>query len=128
MDKYKPAKRTDDQPSLETFVRKCSDTRAKLINKLIIDVVRMNIRPLAIIDGEGMCRLLLYLEPCYHIPSHKHISSLLRKKREKAIAILKDKLTKDAIAVLLTSDMWTSNTMEAYMFVTAHFITPPWEM
>ena len=99
MDKYKPAKRTDDQPSLETFVRKCSDARAKLIN---IDVVTMDIRPLAIVDGEGMRRLLLYLEPGYCLPSRKHISSLLRKKNEKAIAILKGKLTQDAITVSLT--------------------------
>ena len=56
MDKYKPAKRTDDQPSLETFVRKCSDARAKLINELIVDVVTMDIRPLAIVDGEAMRR------------------------------------------------------------------------
>ena len=128
MDKYKPAKRTDDQPSLETFVWKCSDARAKLINELIVDVVTMDIRPLAIVDGEGMRRLLLYLEPGYRLPSRKHISRLLRKKHEKAIAILKGKLTQDAIAVWLTSDMWTSNTMEAYMPVTAHFITPAWEM
>ena len=76
MDKYKPAKRTDDQPSLETFVRKCSDARAKLINELIIDVVTMDIRPLAIVDGEGMCRLLLHLEPGYRLPSHKYVECI----------------------------------------------------
>ena len=69
MDMYKPAKRTDDQLSLETFVRKCFDARAKLINELIneliVDVVTMDIRPLAIVDGEGMRCLLLYLEPGY---------------------------------------------------------------
>ena len=51
--------------SLETFVQKCSDARAKLINELIVDVVTMDIRPPAIIDGEGMCSLLLYLDPGY---------------------------------------------------------------
>ena len=65
MDKYKPAKRTDDQLSLETFVQKRSDARAKLIRELIVDVVTMDIRPLAIINGEGMHHLLLYLEPGY---------------------------------------------------------------
>ena len=91
-------------------MRKCSDARAKLINELIVDVVTMDIRP-----------LLLYLEPGYRLPSRRHISSLLRKKHEKAIVILKDKLTQDAITVSLTSDMWTSNTIEAYMSVTANF-------
>ena len=76
MDKYKPAKRTDDQPSLETFVRKCSDARAKLINELIVDVVTMDIRPLAIVDGEGMRHLLLYLEPGYRLPSRKHVECI----------------------------------------------------
>ena len=73
MDKYKPAKRTDDQPSLETFVRKCSDAKAKLINELIVDVVTMDIRPLALVDREGMRHLLLYLEPGYCLPSRKHV-------------------------------------------------------
>ena len=109
-------------------MRECSDARAKLINELIIDVVTMDIRPLAIVDKEGMRCLLLYLEPGYRLPSRKHISSLLRKKHEKAIAILKDKLTQDAITVSLTSDMWTSNTIAAYMSITAHFITPAWVM
>ena len=76
MDKYKPVKRTDDQLSLETFVRKCSDARVKLLNELIVDVVTMDTRPLAIVDGEGMRRLLLYLEPGYRLPSRKHVECI----------------------------------------------------
>lgn len=61
-----------------------------------------------------MRHLLLYLEPGYHIPSYKHIAKLLQKKHEKTMAILKNKLAHDAVAMSLISDIWTSNVMESY--------------
>ena len=75
-----------------------------------------------------MRHLLLYLEPGYHIPSCTHITKLLQKKHEKAMAILKNKLAHNVAAMSLTSDIWTSNVMESYMSITAHFITPGWEI
>ena len=127
-DTYRPAKETTTQQTLETVTRKCSESRSKIISELLVDVVTMDLRPIAIVEGEGMRRLLLYLEPGYRIPSRKHIGKLLLKKYENAVAVLKNKLAQDVVAMSLTSDIWTSNAMEAYMSVTAHFITPGWEI
>ena len=58
MDKYKPAKRTINRhwrPSCRSVLM----LEQKLINELIVNVVTLNIRPLTIVDGEGMRRLLL---------------------------------------------------------------------
>lgn len=93
--------------------------KSKTTNKIISDLLMLwrwtyIVRPLATVEGEGMCHLLLYLEPGYHIPSYKHIAKLLQKKHEKAMAILKNKLAHDAVAMSLISDIWTSNVMESY--------------
>ena len=71
----------------------------------------------------GVC-----LEPDYAPPSRKHLSKLLFAKYERAIPLLKGKLSRDASAVAITSNIWTSNQMEAYISVTAHFISPQWQM
>ena len=127
-DTYRPAKETvaTTQQTLETATRKCSESRSKIISKVLVDVVTTDLRPIAIVEGEGMRRLLLYLEPGYRIPSHKHIGKLLLQKYENAVAVSKNKLAQDVVAMSLTSDIWTSNAMEAYMSVTAHFIR--WEI
>lgn len=52
---------------------------------------------------------------------------LLHAQYEKAIPSLKAKLL-DSDGIALTSDVWTSNAMEAYISVTAHFISTEWEM
>ena len=52
---------------------------------------------------------------------------LLHAQYEKAIPILKAELL-DSDGIALTSDVWTSNTMEAYISVTVHFISTEWEM
>ena len=58
LDKYKSTKRMDSQQTMDTFVQKCSGARMKVINELVLDVVTMDLQPLAIIEGSGMHHLL----------------------------------------------------------------------
>ena len=69
----------DSEQTLETFMRKCSGARAKVIDELVLDVMTVDLRPLAIVERERMRHLLLYLEPGYCLPSCKHIGMLLWK-------------------------------------------------
>lgn len=43
-------------------------------------------------------------------------------------AILKNVLSREAVGVGITHDMWTSNATEGYGTVTAHFISKSWEL
>ena len=72
----------------------------------------VDLRPLAIVEETGMHRVLsyMYLEHGYCLPLCKHVGTCLQKKHEKALTMLKDKVAQDAIVVLLTSDIWTSDT------------------
>jgi len=48
---------------------KCPPAQAKRITELIALMVVKDLRPAAIVDGEGFKRLLSYVEPGYIIPS-----------------------------------------------------------
>ncbi len=115
------------QSQLISISKKCSKSRADTINQLLVNIVVKDIRPLCIVEDEGVRDLLQYLEPGYQLPSRKHLTKLLHDEYEKAIPILKKKLS-DSGGIALTSDVWTSNTMAAYISVTAHFISAEWEM
>ena len=107
--------------------KKRSKSRADQIDQLLVGIVVKDIRLLRIVEGEGMKAFVKYLEPGYELPSRKRIIKLLRTQYEKAVPILKAKIL-DSNGVALTSDVWTSNTMEVYISVTAHFISADWEM
>jgi len=101
----------EKQQTLTVIMQKCSEAKTKAIDELLVDVVTMDIRPLAIVEGEGMCRLINYLEPRYCLLSRKHVMKLLRSKYGRGVLVLKEKLAQDAAALALTLDIWTSNTM-----------------
>ena len=61
-----------EQTSIDAFFTrsKCPPSRAKKITKLIAFMVVKDLRPAAVVDGEGFKRLLSYLEPGYVISHH----------------------------------------------------------
>lgn len=126
-DQYKrPTGSGSTQLSLHC-VRKCSEARTAVIHQLLLDLVVLDIRPLSIVEGQGMKRLLSYLEPGYTPLSRKHLSKLLFKKYDVKLPLLKETLT-SATGIAVTSDIWTSNSMESYMSITTHYISSKWEM
>ena len=66
----------EKQQTLTVIMRKCSEVKTKAIDELLVDVVTMDVRALAIVEGEGMHRLINYLEPGYHLPSRKHVTRI----------------------------------------------------
>jgi len=66
----------EKQQTLTVIMRKCSEAKTKAIDELLVDVVTMDVRALAIVEGEGMHRLINYLEPGYRLPSRKHITRI----------------------------------------------------
>ena len=76
------------QTKLLSISKKCSKSQADNIDQLLVSVIVKDIRPIRIVEGEGMKALLQYLEPVYE-PSRKCIMKLLHARYEKAIPILK---------------------------------------
>ena len=57
-----------------------------------------------------------------------HIAKIVRQKHEAGKQRLKERLQVHATKFAVTSDIWTSCTQDAYISITAHFITTSWEM
>ncbi len=95
--KYKP----QQQKTLVSLRQKCPKSKAKAVMNLLVDVVTMDLRPIAIVEGVGMTRLLKYLEPGFTMPSRKHIAKLVQAKYEKAVSLLKTLLSNEAVSMAL---------------------------
>ena len=61
------------------------------------------------------------------MPSKKHFSKLIHQKHKLAKAKLHETIAA-AGKIALTTDIWTSSATEAYLTVTAHYLSPTWDM
>jgi len=105
------------QTSMDTFVNhfKCPPAHAKKITELVAFMVAKNLRPAAIVNGEGFKQLLSYLEPEYVVLSSVHLMDVIACKyilaKEKLRRILAENTTKYS----LTTDIWTGFANNAYI-------------
>jgi len=114
---------------IDTFVRRtvCSEGHAKKITSLMVEMLVLDLRPAATVEGVGFKRLINYLEPDYKVPSATHMAKCLTDMYETAKSRLTEVL-KDSQHIALSTDIWTSIATQAYITVTAHFISPDWEL
>ena len=104
---------------------KCPVTRAKRITELIALMVAKDLRPAAVVEGEGFKQLLSYLEPGYIIPLSIHVMDIVRRK---FLAELEKILSANESKYGITTDIWTSFSNDAYISLTLHFIDDSWEL
>ena len=71
-------------------------------------MVARDLRPAAIVDGEGFKQLLSFLEPGYVIPSSVHLMDIVRRKYTMAKEKLKRILAENKTKYSLTTDIWTA--------------------
>ena len=107
---------------------RCSDARAKEITGKIVNMIALDLRPVNMVEGEGLRSLINYFEPAYKIPCRKHFTAMINSQHRFGVQKLKEKLAKEAVGLSLTTDIWTSVAMEAYMTVTVHFIDLNWSL
>ena len=87
-----------------------------------------DMRPLAIVEGEGFREMMCKLHPGYTLPSRKYFTELMEKQYEATLDSVKSKIKSVSSKITLTTDAWTSIATEAYLGVTCHFITEDWKM
>ena len=66
------------QPLMSTFTdaRRCSPAHATRITELIAEMVARDLSPLSVVEGDGFCQLLNYIERNYRVPLRPHIRSI----------------------------------------------------
>ena len=108
-------------------MKKCLLARTKEINSALSDFIALDLRPIEVVDGTGFNRFLNCVEPGYVVPSRTFVMNCLKER----YAAMKYKLQEsfrlcDSLA--LTSDIWTSRATQAYVTITAHYITEDWRI
>ena len=122
------AKNKEKQTVLNCGIfRVCSSQRAAAITKQAAAFVALYLRPLRVVEGIGFKQLMNYIEPGYIVPSRTRVMSICQKK----YTTIKEELLSSLQSisnVVLTTDIWTSRTVQSYLTVTVDFITDDWLM
>ena len=105
----------------------CPEGRARQITHLIANWCARDVRPMGIVDDQGLRDIFAYVEPGYRLPSRTHVTSLLKRQYELALGKLRGLLNggaaDDTTCLAFTTDIWTSAEVEAYLTLTGHFLT-----
>ena len=85
-------------------------------------------QPATFVEDTGFQSLVCLLDSWYQMSSRRHIMrSLLPDMYTTRAGEIKRELLQIS-HVALTSDLWTSRTMESYLAITCHFVTSTWEL
>ncbi|KAM8910406.1 E3 SUMO-protein ligase ZBED1-like [Spinachia spinachia] len=96
------------------------NSRKAMVDEAVVNMVIKDSQPFSIVEDVGF-RELMHNYPNYVLPSRKALKSMVDIKYQKANEKAREQVQK-AVDVSLTSDMWTSINMDAYLAVTCHFI------
>ncbi|CAM4609835.1 unnamed protein product [Leuciscus chuanchicus] len=114
------------QTQLE-LVHPLSAKRKEDITKGIVHYIAQDMRPVNTVEGECFENMFKIVEPRYTVPAQETVMRALRSRFD-GLKVNVNQLLQSSEAVGLTTDLWSSLRMEAYMTVTAHFIDADWKM
>ena len=107
--------------------KKCSTARSKEITRRIAEMVARDLCPIRMVACDGFKNLMSYVEPGYTVPSHTHIATVCHRlydtEKEQLLTLIAN-----SVCVGLTTDIWTSAAIHAYMTVTVHIIDDEWQL
>ncbi|KAI4808180.1 hypothetical protein KUCAC02_000246 [Chaenocephalus aceratus] len=106
--------------------RPVTDKRRQQITDLLINFVVKDVRPLSALSEEGFRDIMTFFEPGYKIPSHATLWSNIMLQYNTVKARIANEMKDKSVS--LTTDLWTSCTMDPYITITAHYITDTWEL
>jgi hypothetical protein len=110
-----------------TAGRPCNDERQQQITKIVSMMIAEHNLPLHFTEYPGFRKLLAYVEPNYKPVQYETVKQVILEEQNQ----LKEKLQKElrnAKAIALTTDAWTSLTNESYMAVTCSYISLNFEL
>ena len=121
-------KKVSNQPKIEEFITPSTvkypnkSLKKKMIDKKVALFVAKDLRPPAIVEGEGFKELISELDPRYVLPSRRKLvrddlPALQNKVREGLHRQLEN-----THSLSLTTDLWTSVSNTGFIALTAHFL------
>ncbi|KAL3971429.1 mitogen-activated protein kinase binding protein 1 [Sarotherodon galilaeus] len=106
------------QKSLEDYCQRrstpCTPQEVAVLTESVLSMILKDMRPLAVVEGEGFKEMLTTFQPGYTLPSR--------------LEKLRNELKKVTSKISLTTDAWTSLVTESYLGVTCHFINDNWDL
>ncbi|XP_051982267.1 zinc finger BED domain-containing protein 4-like [Xyrauchen texanus] len=96
--------------------------RAAALTRSLGEMIVRDLQPMSVVEDEGFQAFVKALDPRYKLPSRKkmtetYLVNMFDECKDKVRATLQN-----APSVVLTTDMWTSVSTEAYLTVTCHVI------
>lgn len=108
--------------------RSMSLNKSKEIDQQLVCLVASDYLPFALVENEEFKKFVKMLNPSYVIPSRKTVSQvLLTQVYNKLSEIVKEDL-KQATAISITTDGWTSVSNDCYLALTIHYINDNCEL
>ena len=83
-------------------------------------------RPLSAVSGNGFKAIIRFFQPDYVFPSHATLWKYIKLHYAQLQAQLRVDMKDRSVSI--TTDLWTSTTMQPYITVTAHYLSDTWEM
>ncbi|KAJ4936802.1 hypothetical protein JOQ06_001388 [Pogonophryne albipinna] len=100
---------------------KARPTRKQDLDEALVNLIVKDTQSFSVVEDVRFRAFVALLDPNYVIPTRQAVKAMVDAKyvleRNKAIADMQK-----VAAVSLTSDMWTSINMDAYLAVTCHFV------
>lgn len=95
--------------------------RKQELDEALVNIIVKDLQPFSIVEDSGFRDFVALLDPSYTLPSRRALKNMVVHKYEEEKAKAKAAM-QSVEAVGLTSDMWTSINMEAYLAVTCHYV------
>ena len=94
--------------------------RVRDLDQRVVKMICKDLQPFTVVEDEGMIDLVDGLDPRYNLPSRTRLTTSLLPKLYDVEKAKVGAILKEAVAVALTSDMWTSRATQGYLTVTLH--------
>nr|XP_055027769.1 zinc finger BED domain-containing protein 4-like [Misgurnus anguillicaudatus] len=118
---------TKKQTSIGEFCKRpITERRRQVITDLLVDFIVKDIRPLSAVSGEGFRGIINFFEPSYTVPSNATLWKTIGHKYDSLKADIASEMKGKNVS--LTTDLWTSCTMDPYITITAHYINELWKL
>ncbi|XP_058487194.1 zinc finger BED domain-containing protein 4-like [Solea solea] len=88
-----------------------------MVDEAVVNMIIKDSQPFSVVEDVGFRELMHLMDPNYILPSRKALKAMVDIKYQEAKEKAREQVQK-AVAVSLTSDMWTSINMDAYLAVT----------
>ena len=108
-----------------------SEANQKEFSKYIVEWVATSVRPFMILEDAGLQKAFdfaVLVDGRLKLPSRNKVKKDIDELAIQLASRMKDELQKNCLHYALTSDLWSSQTMQAFMAMTIHFLTGDFTM